>query len=481
MNKSEDKLLKIHLILVCAVAAFYGILKLKNGFIGMGVGIFAALAVIVALFTILKKLKVRLYVRGLILVILQMCLIFAVSLGGDSLIDDFILYIASVIISSIYFYPSYAIILAIEANLWMLCVLLLKPAMFGFDLSQLLLCWVSIDVSYVCCFLLVRRGKFYIAQAQKKADEANFLLTELKEIQDELGVNVNSVYQEISVIGTASEIAEKACNNMQLRNEEIKRAVDESTGEVNRLFENIDRCASASEEIRSIISTVVEMVDQNNDSITVTRAQLNTLDGTMGHLAELVSGLNDTMQNIKTYAKEIDSIARQTNIISLNAAVEAAKSGAAGAGFAVVADEVRSLAAQSRLSSDKISAAIESLDSVIARTLQESTLSVQAVDESLKLVDELTASFATLTDNFGQATNSIVEQSDAIQLVQTFGTGIMGKMQEADASCNEGQSAAQNLFTEVVNLNSGLQQLKGNADGMRTLTEKMAQQCTEAE
>ena len=160
---------------------------------------------------------------------------------------------------------------------------------------------------------------------------------------------------------------------MQLRNEEIKRAVDESTGEVNRLFENIDRCASASEEIRSIISTVVEMVEQNNDSITVTREQLVTLDGTMGHLDELVSSLNDTMQNIKTYSKEIDSIARQTNIISLNAAVEAAKSGAAGAGFAVVADEVRSLAAQSRLSSDKISAAIESLDSVIARTLQEST------------------------------------------------------------------------------------------------------------
>lgn len=481
MNESGEKLLRTHLILICAVAAFYGILKILGGSIGIGIGIFAALAAIIVIFVILKKAHVRVYIRGIILVTLQMCLIFVVSLSGDSLIDDFILYIASVIISSIYFYPSYVIILAVETNLWMLGVLLLSPSLFGIESSQVMRCWVSIDVSFACCYLMVNRGKFYIAQAQKKADESNFLLGELKEVQTELGLNVNSVYQEISVIGSASEIAEKACNNMQLRNEEIHRAVNESTEEVNRLFDNINRCASASEEIHSIISAVVEMVEKNSESITVTRDQLVTLDGTMGHLDELVSGLNETMQSIKNYSKEIDSIARQTNIISLNAAVEAAKSGSAGAGFAVVADEVRSLAAQSRISSDKISAAIESLDSVIARTIQESTLSVEAVNESLRLVDELTASFATLTDNFGQATNSIIEQSDAIQLVQNSGSGIIGKMQDADISCNEGQSAAQNLFTEVVNLNSGLQQLKGNADGMRTLTEKLAQESSDHE
>ena len=473
-EQQEESLLVKNLLIIAAIAMYYAINKASAGLTAEGLVIAGAVAVVIGLFFILKKLKVKLYARGALITSAQLILIFGISFFGTSLTDDFILYAVSAVMTGIYFRPSYVIIQAVLLNGFLLFVYTCKPDMFGFSPKDIPMCWICSNASMIVCYMMVNRGKTHIEQAEKEAEESTKLLGELANIHTQLSSNVSDTYHEIISLTAAGESIQQAGDNLQTTNEDIGYTVAETTDAVHTLFSDIAQCVTSSDKISGVVSSVNTMVVTNHDNIEATATHLSSVDNSMSHLDQLINNLQEAMERIKTFSNEIDSIARQTNILSLNAAVEAARSGKAGAGFAVVAGEVRTLAAQSKECSNAINAVIGELDAMMVSTKEQSEIGVSAVNESQKQLGILNDSFTNLKEQIDQVEQAIDEQTFAIQRMQQIGSDLVEKMKKVDSDCVNGKTDADGLFEQIVLFNDSMQLLSKSADSIKSLTDSIS-------
>ncbi len=473
-EQQEEGLLVKNMIIIAIIAMYYAINKATNGMIKEGIIIAAAVVVVIAVFFVLKKLKVKIYARGALITSAQLLLIFGISFFGTSLTDDFILYAVSAVMTGIYFRPSYIIIQAVLLNVFLLGVYTLNPDMFGFNPKDIPMCWICSNASMIVAYMMVNRGKTHIERAEKEAEESAKLIGELANIHTQLSTNVSDTYHEIISLTAAGESIQQAGDNLQTTNEDIGYTVAETTDAVHTLFSDIAQCVTSSDKISGVVSSVNTMVVTNHDNIEATATHLSSVDNSMLHLDQLINNLQEAMERIKTFSNEIDNIARQTNILSLNAAVEAARSGKAGAGFAVVAGEVRTLAAQSKECSNAINAVIGELDAMMVSTKEQSEIGVTAVNESQKQLGILNDSFTTLKDQIDQVEQAIDEQTFAIQRMQQIGSDLVEKMKKVDTDCVSGKTDADGLFEQIVLFNDSMQILSKSADSIKSLTDSIS-------
>ena len=301
--------------------------------------------------------------------------------------------------------------------------------------------------------MMVNRGKTHIERAQKEAEETSKLLGELANIQTQLSTNVSDTYHEIISLTAAGESIQQAGDNLQTTNEDIGYTVAETTDAVHNLFSDIAQCVTSSDKISGVVSSVNTMVVTNHENLDATATHLSSVDNSMVHLDELITRLQEAMEKIKTFSNEIDNIARQTNILSLNAAVEAARAGAAGKGFAVVADEVRNLAAKSAEAAKNTMQLVE----MSSRSVKVGGELTNETDESLKAIHSSIGQFADLMDGITEASK---EQEGAIKQI-TLGIEQLANAvqsnsataQQSAASTNELNRLAGTLKDEVEHFN----------------------------
>ncbi|MCD4865377.1 methyl-accepting chemotaxis protein [Pseudomonas sp. PLB05] len=147
----------------------------------------------------------------------------------------------------------------------------------------------------------------------------------------------------------------------------------------------------------------------------------NQLDGILQSLREALSskgalltevnGLAGLTEQLKSMAKDVGDVARQTNLLALNAAIEAARAGEAGRGFAVVADEVRKLSTLSGDTGQKIGETVETVNGAIARTLE---LSQRHAERDTGTLNQSGETIEQVIGSFGGTTRDVVERSDAL-------------------------------------------------------------------
>jgi len=178
------------------------------------------------------------------------------------------------------------------------------------------------------------------------------------------------------------------------------------------------RFAELADRIQSVTGT-----DQGSGDrlVNLMAASQNQLDGILqalrealsskGALLNEVNGLASLTDQLKSMAKDVGDVARQTNLLALNAAIEAARAGEAGRGFAVVADEVRKLSTLSGDTGQKIGETVETVNGAIARTLELSQLHAErdtgTLNHSGQTIEQVIGAF-------GGTTRDVVARSDAL-------------------------------------------------------------------
>ncbi|MCC7258738.1 MAG: methyl-accepting chemotaxis protein [Gammaproteobacteria bacterium] len=235
------------------------------------------------------------------------------------------------------------------------------------------------------------------------ADSINYAVEALREL-------VTTINQSAILLDGAARSAESTAVQLAQASEAQSRQVDSASQAIGRMVNSIEEVSGDAERSSDVARHSVDVAHKGGEAVRRTIAGMNAIRETIQDTSKRIKRLGESSQEIGNIVELINDIADQTNILALNASIQASMAGEAGRGFAVVADEVQRLAERSANATKQIE--------VLVRTIQADT------NEAIVSMERSTADVvggALLAENAGAALEEIEQVSSQIaSLVQNI-------------------------------------------------------------
>jgi methyl-accepting chemotaxis protein len=270
------------------------------------------------------------------------------------------------------------------------------------------------------------------------------------------GVNRESAELSDTVV-TLSEQAQSALRAVEQQQQQVSQiaaAATQMAATAQSVAENCEMAAQDATQTRHI-------AEQSNQRSQQTTASMRQLTARLGDTAAALGELREQAQQINRVVDVIKGIAEQTNLLALNAAIEAARAGEQGRGFAVVADEVRSLSQRTQESTREISATVEALQRVVLQ-------SVELMQTACSQAEVDAGSVTELGDHLGEIAGAVQRVSDMIAQIATA-------VEQQAATAEEVSGNIQQVDQAAADLLHGAQAVHGVADRLSDGSRALAQ------
>jgi methyl-accepting chemotaxis protein len=274
---------------------------------------------------------------------------------------------------------------------------------------------------------------------------------EMNRLADDFEAAVGRIVNSVS---TTSNELEAAAGTLTQTAESTERLSGVVSAAAEEASVNVQSVASASEQLAQSVGEVSRRVHESSQIAAEAVRQAELTDGRIGALSSAASRIGDVV-------KLITAIAEQTNLLALNATIEAARAGEAGRGFAVVASEVKSLAGQTARATDDIGTQIAS----IQNATQESVGAIKEIGATIGRIAGIAAGIASAIEQQGAATREIAAN---VQRAALGTTNVAGNIGEVNRGATETGTASNQVLGSARELAEEGNRLKVEVDRFLT-------------
>ncbi|MBA5762943.1 methyl-accepting chemotaxis protein [Vibrio sp. 404] len=283
------------------------------------------------------------------------------------------------------------------------------------------------------------------------ATSFNQFVAKIRATIQQVVVTNTSVKSELQGLGEISRGVAEQTIQQQQESELVSTAVNEMQATSQVVNDNAREAANASQNADIEVQSTSKVLEQTVDSIRTLASDIDQASGVINHLSSDVSNIASVLDVIK-------GIAEQTNLLALNAAIEAARAGEQGRGFAVVADEVRSLASRTQQSTGEIQSMIEKLQ--------------EGAEQAVQVMDSSRHSSESTIESAGRASQSLQAILNAISSMSDMNTHIASAAVQQNAVSEE-------VSENIVRIANNSSQVVANVSQAEVRVNQLNNQCDE--
>lgn len=319
--------------------------------------------------------------------------------------------------------------------------------------------------------------------------------------RDEIGTlaqNVNKMTNSLrSIIYQAAQASlqvSSTAEQLSASSEENSRAIDhvaESIQEVAAGQENQLKGTKEAYEVVSEISKDVSLITDKIKSVAVHSVKTSEIAGEGNQVVEhvvnqmtkvressrdmesVIHALSEKSKDIGNVISMITEIANQTNLLALNAAIEAARAGEQGKGFAVVADEVRKLAEQSSRAAEQVRTIVEQIQEETQATVEKMKENRKVVEEGIAFVDQTGKAFFDISSSVNEISGQMQDISNAIEQIHEGTSRLLKVIETAQSIALESTEYSQSVAAAAEEQNATMEEISAAANSLAEMAEEL--------
>lgn len=300
-----------------------------------------------------------------------------------------------------------------------------------------------------------------------QVDEIGRMATAFNTMMVQLQKIIGEVHGASQRVAAASEQLSGSSSQLAEVSEQQSNAVSSSAAAIEQLTVAIAAVSDTARDVHAQAEESVEQTAEGSRKVSQLAGEIGRIQANMLEIARTVDEFVKSTQAITGMTQEVRDIADQTNLLALNAAIEAARAGEAGRGFAVVADEVRKLAEKSGKSASEIDSVTRSIMSQSSAVQTAIEAGERSIETSTALAHDVEAVLAHSRDTVERSANGVTEISDSVSEQKVASTDIAQSMERIANMVEENNAAARNVNEATGDLRSLSQSLAAAIAGFR--------------
>ncbi len=299
----------------------------------------------------------------------------------------------------------------------------------------------------------------------KREDELGQLAGHVNRFMEKLQSLITDIRRNTDDVSGSAETLLEVSSSSQKAADEQCHAITMVVAAVNELTVAIQEVARNTGNTAQNAKNANQITDQGQERIHLAVERVQGLSTRISQTADIMVRLEGEAKNVTSVIDVIRGIAEQTNLLALNAAIEAARAGEQGRGFAVVADEVRTLASRTQKSTEDIQGMLSQLQSGVQRAVEAMNASTAMTNEAVGSASEAGESLAGIGSAVQNITNMAIQIATAAEEQSTVTAEIDKNLVEINQlamTTSEDATKTANASQRLNQLSSSLRQLLGN-------------------
>ncbi|MFT9496234.1 methyl-accepting chemotaxis protein [Anaerosolibacter sp.] len=279
-------------------------------------------------------------------------------------------------------------------------------------------------------------GELAVSFSEMK-DNLKSLIQHVTLASDNVSITASGVLASSQQAGQVATQISEAINDLALGSDDQAKSVQTASVSINSIVRSIDEIAVSSSRSYESAAKAADLVKDGSQIVEDQETKMAQSTKAVNNVSDIIFTLNDKALQIGQIIEVIQGISEQTNLLALNAAIEAARAGEQGRGFAVVADEVRKLAEESQKSTGKIQDIIKDIQHATNMAVDTVKSATDTIDAQSSSVQNTSKIFQQILDVVSMITGQVKEITQATGLVKGEGQSILQEVESISAVSEE--------------------------------------------